>query len=149
MIRLAGVLAFALAALAPAPVSALTVTDQTGRTVTLAAPPRRIVSLVPGVTEMLCQRGRVLALVSSDMGGIDPPPFGPSSSRLYRRNRAAETLATRLAALTRFEGLCGFDWLQRDGPDGPVAVARAAPCAWSSVSSVVLLAAPGRRARAL
>ena len=39
--------------------AALTVTDQTGRTVTLAAPPRRIVSLVPGVTEMLfAHRGR-------------------------------------------------------------------------------------------
>jgi iron complex transport system substrate-binding protein len=42
-----------LGALAPAPAGALVVTDGTGRTVTLAAPPRRIVSLVPGVTEML------------------------------------------------------------------------------------------------
>lgn len=32
---------------------AFVVTDGTGRTVTLPAPPRRIVSLVPGVTEML------------------------------------------------------------------------------------------------
>jgi cobalamin transport system substrate-binding protein len=48
-----GVLALAMAALAPATAAALTVTDQTGRPVTLAAPPRRIVSLVPGVTEML------------------------------------------------------------------------------------------------
>ena len=63
MIRLAGVLAFALAALAPAPLSALTVTDQTGRTVTLAAPPRRIVSLVPGVTEMLFAIGAEERLV--------------------------------------------------------------------------------------
>jgi len=53
MIRLAGMLALGMVALAPAPAATLTVTDQTGRTVTLAAPPRRIVSLVPGVTEMV------------------------------------------------------------------------------------------------
>jgi iron complex transport system substrate-binding protein len=43
----------ALGALAPAPAPAFVVTDGTGRSVTLVAPPRRIVSLVPGVTEML------------------------------------------------------------------------------------------------
>lgn len=42
-----------LSVAAPAPTAAFTVTDGTGRTVTLPAPPRRIVSLVPGVTEML------------------------------------------------------------------------------------------------
>jgi iron complex transport system substrate-binding protein len=44
-------LALALGALAPA--RAIVVTDGTGRVITLPAPPRRIVSLVPGVTEML------------------------------------------------------------------------------------------------
>jgi iron complex transport system substrate-binding protein len=43
----------ALGTLAPATAPALVVTDGTGRSVTLVAPPRRIVSLVPGVTEML------------------------------------------------------------------------------------------------
>jgi cobalamin transport system substrate-binding protein len=47
----------ALGALASAPAEALVVTDGTGRSVTLAAPPRRIVSLVPGVTEMLYALG--------------------------------------------------------------------------------------------
>src|SRR5512143_2836880 len=32
--------------------SALTITDQTGRSLILASPPRRIVSLVPSVTEI-------------------------------------------------------------------------------------------------
>ncbi len=36
-----------------APARALVVIDGTGRSITLPAPPRRIVSLVPGVTEML------------------------------------------------------------------------------------------------
>jgi iron complex transport system substrate-binding protein len=39
--------------LLPAAAGALTVTDQTGRRVTLDAPPRRIVSLVPSVTEIV------------------------------------------------------------------------------------------------
>jgi cobalamin transport system substrate-binding protein len=43
----------ALGTLAPVTAPALVVTDGTGRSVTLVAPPRRIVSLVPGVTEML------------------------------------------------------------------------------------------------
>ena len=45
------VLVLALGAWAPAP--ALVVIDGTGRSITLPAAPRRIVSLVPGVTEML------------------------------------------------------------------------------------------------
>jgi iron complex transport system substrate-binding protein len=63
MIRLAGMLALAMVALAPASAATLTVTDQTGRTVTLAAPPRRIVSLVPGVTEMVFAIGAEERLV--------------------------------------------------------------------------------------
>lgn len=74
-----------------------------------------------GVTEMLCSKGRVLAVVSSVMCGIDPVPFGTASSRRYRRNRVAEAVAARIAALTGFEGLCGFDWLQHGGRDGPLA----------------------------
>jgi hypothetical protein len=75
-----------------------------------------------GVTEMLCAHGRPIAIVSSVMRGIDPEPFGPASSRLYRRNVRAEAIAARIAALTRFHGFCGFDWVQSDGPDGPVHV---------------------------
>jgi iron complex transport system substrate-binding protein len=42
-----------LLVLLPSPAPALTLTDQTGREVSLPAPPRRIVSLVPSVTEVL------------------------------------------------------------------------------------------------
>lgn len=52
MIRLAAVIAVA-GLLLPPPATALTVTDQTGRQVVLAAPPARIVSLVPSVTETI------------------------------------------------------------------------------------------------
>ena len=43
--------------------SALTITDQTGRSITLPAPPRRIVSLVPSVTEILFAIGAQAVLV--------------------------------------------------------------------------------------
>jgi iron complex transport system substrate-binding protein len=43
----------AMALLLPQPTAALTVTDQTGRRVDLPAPPARIISLVPSVTEIL------------------------------------------------------------------------------------------------
>ena len=42
----------------PAPAQALTVTDQTGRALELPGPPRRIVSLVPSVTEILYALGQ-------------------------------------------------------------------------------------------
>jgi iron complex transport system substrate-binding protein len=54
--RLLGALALGLALL-PAAAGALTVTDQTGRRLVLPAPPARIISLVPSVTEVLYSIG--------------------------------------------------------------------------------------------
>lgn len=48
----------------PGDAAALTVTDQTGRRVILEAPPRRIVSLVPSVTEILFAIGAAERLVA-------------------------------------------------------------------------------------
>lgn len=90
MIRRAGIFALAMVALAPAaPAAALTVTDQTGRTVTLAAPPRRIVSLVPGVTEMLFAIGAEERLI----GVTDFCDF-PAAAR--RKPRVGSMLAPSL-----------------------------------------------------
>ena len=50
-------------ALLPAPASALTLTDQTGRQITLPAAPARIISLVPSVTEILYSIGAQARLV--------------------------------------------------------------------------------------
>jgi iron complex transport system substrate-binding protein len=62
MLTAAAVLLLAL--LSPASIAApLTVQDPTGRTLALAAPPRRIVSLVPSVTEALYAIGAEGALV--------------------------------------------------------------------------------------
>ena len=56
MTRRLAVLALAVGLLA-APVAALTVTDQTGRQITLPAAPARVISLVPSVTEILFSIG--------------------------------------------------------------------------------------------
>ena len=62
MTRVLAVLALAVA-LHVAPAAALTVTDQTGRQITLPAAPARIISLVPSVTEILFSIGAQQRLV--------------------------------------------------------------------------------------
>jgi iron complex transport system substrate-binding protein len=57
MRRALGALLVLVAALAAAPAAALTVRDMMGREVTLPAPPRRIISLVPSVTEIVFALG--------------------------------------------------------------------------------------------
>jgi iron complex transport system substrate-binding protein len=55
-----------------APTLALTVTDDTGKTVTLAATPRRIVSLAPGATEMLFAAGAGRQLIATVQFSDEP-----------------------------------------------------------------------------
>jgi iron complex transport system substrate-binding protein len=68
---LAGILAMAAAMTAPAAVSAsspdttICVSDDTGRRVVLPAPPRRIISLAPGATEMLFAAGAGARLIAT------------------------------------------------------------------------------------
>ena len=79
--------------MAPPPArAALTVTDDTGATLTLAAPPRRIVSLAPGATEMLFAAGagdRIVATV-----------FGAEEPQAARRSSRRSGLPRALSALT-------------------------------------------------
>ena len=58
------------------PAQALQVTDDRGVTVTLAAPPQRIVSLLPSLTETVCELGQCQRLV-----GVDRYSDHPASVR--------------------------------------------------------------------
>lgn len=62
-----------LALLAATPAHALTYRDMTGREVTLASPPMRIVSLVPSVTELIYALGGESRLVGRTDFCDDPP----------------------------------------------------------------------------
>ena len=66
-----------IALLLPGSAWALTVVDQTGRTLTLPGPPRRIVSLVPSVTEVLYAIGAESVLV----GVTDFCDYPPEATR--------------------------------------------------------------------
>jgi iron complex transport system substrate-binding protein len=91
-------LALALLALAGAPGSApaLTVTDPTGREVTLAAPPRRIVSLVPSVTEIL------FAIEAQDLlAGVTDFCDWPPAAR--QKPRVGGMLAPSLEVIARLK----------------------------------------------
>jgi iron complex transport system substrate-binding protein len=78
--------------LVPASAPALTVVDQTGRPLDLPAPPRRIVSLVPSVTEDLYAIGAQGALVGvTDF--CDYPP------RARRKAHVGDMLAPNLETL--------------------------------------------------
>jgi len=72
-----GALTVALSFLAVAPAAAFTTRDMLGRDVTLAAPPKRIVSLVPSVTEILFALSAEYLLV----GVTDFCDFPPEARR--------------------------------------------------------------------
>ena len=91
MTRLCRSLILALCFL-PGIAQALTVVDQTGRAVTLTAAPRRIVSLVPGVTEILFAIGAQDAVV----GVTDFCDYPPDARR---KARVGDMLAPNLETL--------------------------------------------------
>jgi iron complex transport system substrate-binding protein len=105
-------LLLSLILLAASPVQALQVTDDRGVVVTLAQPPQRIVSLLPSLTETVCELGRCANLVGVDRysdfpasvkklpqvgGGLDPNiemivALKPDVVLMATSSRAAERL---------------------------------------------------------
>ena len=68
-----------------------------------------------GVVEMLCSAGRPLAWLASHTIKRNGGKFGPSTARFFRAMPELKPLVEQLALATRFEGFCGFDWIQEDG----------------------------------
>lgn len=77
--RLARVL-LAFMALLPLQAAAVTVRDDSGRSVGLAQPPQRIVSVLPALTEMVCELGQCARLV-----GVDRYSSWPASVKALPR----------------------------------------------------------------
>jgi iron complex transport system substrate-binding protein len=88
------VAAATLTLLAAADISAFTVRDMAGREVTLAAPPRRIVSLVPSATEMIFALGGEDRLVGRTDFCDYPPAAGAKQSVGGMISPSLETIVT-------------------------------------------------------
>jgi iron complex transport system substrate-binding protein len=71
--RLAGLLLCLAVCLPARSLASTTVRDDTGRALTLAQTPQRIVSLLPALTEMVCQLGQCHRLVGLDRYSSWPP----------------------------------------------------------------------------
>lgn len=84
----------ALALIAASPAHALVVRDMTGREVTLAAPPARIVSLVPSVTETIFALGGEARLAGRTDWCDSPPAARDKPSVGGMINPSLEAIAT-------------------------------------------------------
>jgi len=65
-----------------------------------------------GTTEMLCSAGRPLAWLASHVTKTDCGQFGPSTARLFAGLPRMQPLVEEVARHTRFDGFCGFDWVE-------------------------------------
>jgi len=65
-----------------------------------------------GVVDLLCTQGRALAWLTSFSTRRLRGEFGPSTARLFMPMERLRPLVEQVAALTRFEGFCGFDWIE-------------------------------------
>lgn len=67
-----------------------------------------------GLAEMLCASGRPLAWLCSYSTRRKGGEFGPSTARLFRAMPKLQPTVEQVARLTRFEGFCGFDWIEEE-----------------------------------
>jgi len=110
------VLAFLSVLLALALAFPLTVTDDLGRTVTLKAPPKRIVTMLPSVTETVCALGACDRLVATDDYSDWPESVKrlPKAGGLYNPNpELIVSLRPDLVLVSRFGRL--YETLERAG----------------------------------
>lgn len=68
-----------------------------------------------GVVEMLCSVGRPLAWLASYCTRQRTGEFSPSVGRQFQAMPGLEPMVEALAQFTRFEGFCGFDFIEETG----------------------------------
>jgi iron complex transport system substrate-binding protein len=110
------VLAFLSVLLALALAFPLTVTDDLGRTVTLKAPPKRIVTMLPSVTETVCAPGACDRIVATDDYSDWPESVKrlPKAGGLYNPNpELVVSLKPDLVLVSKYGKL--YETLERAG----------------------------------
>ncbi len=67
-----------------------------------------------GLVEMLCSAGRPLAWLASYSTKRCHGEFSASTARLFRAMPELQPLVEQVASFTKFEGFCGFDWIEEE-----------------------------------
>lgn len=67
-----------------------------------------------GVVEMLCSGGKPLAWLASYSTRRFGGEYSPSTARLFRAMPKLKPVVEFIAAFARFEGFCGFDWIEEE-----------------------------------
>lgn len=70
-----------------------------------------------GVTEILMDHGEPLAWISSYKYQTVNGSLGPSCARQFMVHPSMETIVRQIGEMTKFHGLCGFDWIHNDASD--------------------------------
>ena len=87
----------------------------------VGSPPKfvlqKYVSGYVGVTEILMDHGNPLAWISSYKYQTLNGPFGPSCVRQFMTHSTMETIIRQIGEMTKFHGLCGFDWIHDKDKD--------------------------------
>jgi hypothetical protein len=67
-----------------------------------------------GVVDMLCSAGWPMAWLASYSTKRCGGEFCASTARLFRAMPALQPLVEQVARFTKFEGFCGFDWIEEE-----------------------------------
>jgi glutathione synthase/RimK-type ligase-like ATP-grasp enzyme len=70
-----------------------------------------------GVTEILMDHGEPLAWILSYKYQTVNGSLGPSCARQFMVHPSMETIIRQIGEMTKFHGLCGFDWIHNDASD--------------------------------
>lgn len=83
-----------------------------GATLTLPLLAQKYIRRQRGLVDMLCSAGRPLAWLASYSICRQGGEFTPSTARLFRAMPGLRPMVESLAQFTRFEGFCGFDFIE-------------------------------------